>query len=446
MESKIALGMMSGTSIDGSVSTAIIETDGADYVKRLFTGEYRYEDSTGPRPIHHFSKAAEQAYRFALGNHSLAETVFPEAIREYFKRTFALTSDAEVDLELEKLSALFFRGDARPVTLKDVIDTSTNLHFLAAQTALLESGTNSADVSAVGFHGQTLYHDPFVQRVTVQVGDAQALADQLGIPVVFDFRTKDVQHGGQGAPLAPSYHRALMKSSGVQSAALLNLGGTANVTVIDATNDLMIGFDTGPANGLIDRYVKEKLGLALDLDSGLALRGRVADSVVEALLNRAILLKDGRNFLAIKPPKSLDIRDYTFDIPEFLDLSVEDGCATLNAFTAECVARSIDWIEDAGFSVPTTWVLCGGGAYSPHLRQQLFERISRRIGRSIILMSADAMGWSAQGMEAELFAYLAVRSIRGLPITFPGTTGVSEPLPGGQLFVPTDSTGDKETA
>jgi anhydro-N-acetylmuramic acid kinase len=198
----------------------------------------------------------------------------------------------------------------------------------------------------------------------------------------------------------------------------------------------MLGFDTGPANGLIDRYVKEKSGLALDRDSHLATKGVVSEGAVAALVARSIILKDGRNYLDIVPPKSLDIRDYTYAVPEFESLGVEDGCATLNAFTAECVALGTKWIAQAGFEVPTQWIMCGGGAYSPHLKAQLVERLHRRIPGGVTLVSADSVGWSAQGMEAELFAYLAVRSMKNLPITFPGTTGVSRSATGGKLFTP----------
>jgi anhydro-N-acetylmuramic acid kinase len=198
----------------------------------------------------------------------------------------------------------------------------------------------------------------------------------------------------------------------------------------------MLGFDTGPANGLIDRYVKEKLGLALDKDSHIAERGVVSEAAVAALVARSIILKDGRNYLEITPPKSLDIRDYIYTVPEFESLSVEDGCATLNAFTAECVALGAKWMTQAGFDIPTQWILCGGGTYSPHLKAQLIQRLNTRVPQGVNLVSADSVGWSAQGMEAELFAYLAVRCVKNLPITFPGTTGVAHPATGGRIFTP----------
>lgn len=429
-----SLGMMSGTSVDGSVSAAIIETDGADAVSRISTHEYRYEDESGGRPIHHLTKAAEVAYRRANGNHTRAGECYSDALTTYLSETVGVTG-AALDTTRRELCAQFLTNKTS-VNLSDVIERSTDVHIAAAKAALKESGIPATDISYIGYHGQTLYHDPLFNRVTVQVGEPQRLADELGIPVIFDFRSNDVALGGQGAPLAPVYHRALVRSAGRSAAAILNLGGTANITVVSATSENMLGFDTGPANGLIDRYVKEKAGLALDRDSHLATKGVVSEGAVAALVARSIILKDGRNYLDIVPPKSLDIRDYTYAVPEFESLSVEDGCATLNAFTAECVALGTKWMAQAGFEVPTHWIMCGGGAYSPHLKAQLVERLNRRIPGGVTLVSADSVGWSAQGMEAELFAYLAVRSAKNLPITFPGTTGVSRPATGGRLFLP----------
>lgn len=432
-----ALGMMSGTSIDGSVSAAIIETDGANSVQRLATAEYCYEADSGLRAIHHLTKAAEVAYRKAKGNAESADRAYSSALHEYIGSTFSLSGDSVVRKISELSNA--FSGNGRSVGMSDIVQRSTEVHIEAARRVLQQSNLTTSEIDYIGYHGQTLYHDPFFNRVTVQVGDAQELANALQIPVVFDFRSNDVTFGGQGAPLAPAYHRALVRCAGIDSAAILNLGGTANVTVVSSKTEDMLGFDTGPANGLIDRYVKEKADIALDKDSRLASRGKVSEAAVSALVERSIILKDGRNFLRIQPPKSLDIRDYSFDVPELRALSIEDGCATLNAFTAECVAVGVSWIEKAGFDVPEKWIVCGGGTYSPHLRSQLETRLISRIGRSVTLLSADEIGWSAQGMEAELFAYLAVRSVNQLPLTFPGTTGVKEPMKGGRVYLPKES-------
>lgn len=429
-----SLGMMSGTSVDGSVSAAIIDTDGEDAVTRIATCECRYEEEGGLRPVHHLVKAAEVAYRKAAGDHTRAAEGYQAALREYLAEVVGV-GDGSVETTLREIVEAFSPGSSS-VSLAQVVTRSTEVHLAAARAILKQTGISPKDISYVGYHGQTVYHDPFFNRVTVQVGEPELLAKELGIPVVYDFRSNDVASGGQGAPLAPVYHRALLRSSGISNAAVLNLGGTANVTVTSSTSDEMLGFDTGPANGLIDRYVKEKLGIALDKDSQLALRGTVSEKALKRLLSDAIILKDGRNFLEITPPKSLDIRDYTYAFPEFEALSVEDGCATLNAFTAECVACGVDWMRRLGFEPPRQWFGCGGGVFSPHLQEQLVQRLNSRVPEGVILRSADSVGWSAQGMEAELFAYLAVRSAKHLPITFPGTTGVKHAATGGRVVLP----------
>lgn len=430
----VSLGLMSGTSVDGAVSAAIIETDGEYQCTRLFCTEYTYEHRSGLRPIHHITKAAELAYRRAKGVHGIANALYAAALEEYVGTTFGIRDVDGVREKVRQLAVAFFDGVDKQPTLADVIARSAEVHAAAARAALERSGVSKQQVSYIGYHGQTLYHDPFVNKVTVQVGDPRHLVERLGISVVYDFRSNDVRHGGQGAPLAPVYHRALLRSNGVPAAVVLNLGGTANITVVSSSSDEMIGFDTGPANGLIDRYVKERADRACDENSVIAQSGTVSSAALEVLMNRAILLADGRNYLQIPPPKSLDIRDYSFNFSEFEQLSLADGCATLNAFTAECIVAGLGWIKQRGMAVPPIWAVCGGGAKSPHLCAQIQQRVSVHVGHPIELHPADRFGWSAEGMEAELCAYLAVRTARGLPITFPGTTGVSAPLCGGEVL------------
>jgi anhydro-N-acetylmuramic acid kinase len=430
----MALGLMSGTSVDGSVSAAIIKTDGEDQVTRVANYEHTYEDATGARPLHHLIKAAEIAYRDAAGNQAAAAAGYASALSRYMSALAAGSLGGGTG-GVDALVQSVLNGGVQ-ITLADVVERSTQAHIAAAMAILKKTGVQPSEISYIGYHGQTVYHDPFFNKVTIQIGDAQLFADQLRVPVVCDFRLNDLALGGQGAPLAPVYHRALLRSAGIRSAAFLNLGGTANLTVAGSSTDDLLGFDTGPANGLIDRYVKERLGLALDRDSKLANQGRVSEAALARLIEGAIVLKDGRNFLDLPPPKSLDIRDYTFSSAEFDALSVEDGCATLNAFTAECIARGVDWIRHLGLEVPTEWFTCGGGVFSPHLQAQILERLKSRIPDGLRIRSADTMGWSAQGMEAELFAYLAVRSVRKLPITFPTTTGVRQPATAGRTVMP----------
>ncbi len=432
VEPVLAIGMMSGTSVDGAIDTAAVVTDGDAYIERRLVKEYRYEKAEGLRPIHHLTKAAEIAFRLARGDMNLATQNYERALRKYAADTFPALNEIAIKAKIAELNDGFWGDSRKTPALRDIIAISSELHRAAAAQIIELLDKKPA---YIGYHGQTLYHAPF-DHISVQVGDAQILADSLEIPVVFNFRANDLLHHGQGAPLAPVYHRALVRAAGLESAAILNLGGTANVTITSSKSDRMIGFDTGPANGLLDKYVKEKTGSALDFDSHYASKGTVREKAVEALCKKAIILGSGKNYLDIKPPKSLDIRDYSYAVPEFTALPVEDGCATLNAFTAECVSRGLDWIQKEGLEIPEHWVLCGGGAKNIHLREQLCSRISKKAAKQIRLVSADQVGWSSQGMEAELFAFLAVRSQRGLPLTYPGTTGVKEPQCGGELFTP----------
>ncbi len=431
MDLKTSLGLMSGTSIDGSISVALIQTDGDRRIDRLGSFEYQYESGAGAalRSIHHLSKAAELAYRAAHGRYAEACAYYPQALERYFEETFTQDSEAE---RLERM-ALHEREFLRRVpgrdrvTLDAVIECSTVLHAEAVEAFLRDKGIKAAGVDLLGYHGQTLYHAPFA-GVTVQVGDAAYLARRIGIPVIYDFRSNDVAHGGQGAPLAPVYHRVLAQRAGLESVCVLNLGGSANITVISECDQVCTAFDTGPANGLIDKWVKERANQPFDAESQFANRGRVDPVALELLLRSAIMRPDGCNYLDLAAPKSLDIRDYHYNFPEVTKLSLEDGCATLNAFTAECIVRGLNLVP----IVPTRWVLCGGGIHNVHLCAQIRERVRQSFGVEIELLSADSLGWSSAAMEAELFAFLAVRSDYGLPITFPSTTGVSAPLSGGK--------------
>jgi anhydro-N-acetylmuramic acid kinase len=435
MKAVKSIGLMSGTSIDGSISAALISTDGENEVQRLASIEYAYElGHLNPlRPIHHVTKAAELAYRVAKGDHKNASSVYPAQLKRYLQETFSSLTNSEIDSKLLEISEAFLKVTPghSSVTLKAVIDKSTRLHVEAVEALLQQESIQRQEISFIGYHGQTLYHAPF-EQITVQVGDPKFIADRTGIPVVYDFRSNDIANGGQGAPLAPVYHRALAKQDNLHDIAVLNLGGTANISLVSATDQAPLAFDTGPANALIDRWVKERLNQPFDAESQLAFKGVVNQTTLDSLLKKAIILSDGRNYLDLTPPKSLDIRDYHYQTPEFLKLSVEDGCATLNAFTAECIALGLKYSA----KIPTLWVACGGGVKNPHLLKTIQRRVSELYGVTIEIRTADALGWSSAAMEAELIAFLAVRSARGLPITFPSTTGVTKPLTGGRLVTP----------
>jgi anhydro-N-acetylmuramic acid kinase len=273
----------------------------------------------------------------------------------------------------------------------------------------------AATVDVVGFHGQTVIHKP-ADRLTVQLGDGPALMERLGIPVVHDIRAADIAAGGQGAPVVPVYHRALAEAGKLPvPCAILNIGGVANVTWIGPEGALL-AFDTGPGNALLDDLMRARIGAEFDKDGEIAKRGVTDGAALEVLL--------ASGFFSEKPPKSLD-RNHFHDLAldAVAHLSTEDAASTLVDFTAETVARSVRHMAEA----PERWVVAGGGARNLAILAALRSRIG------VPVKTAEDMGWSIDALEAQAFAFLAVRSLRGLPNTYPSTTGVKEPMTGGVL-------------
>jgi anhydro-N-acetylmuramic acid kinase len=300
----------------------------------------------------------------------------------------------------------------------------------------------------IGFHGHTLWHDP-ANRVTVQIGDGALLAAMTGIPVVNDFRSRDVAQGGQGAPLAPACHAALVRGLpreggggdpvGEGGLAVLNLGGVGNVTWIPShlgagANQPPVAFDTGPGNALIDDWVGTRLGYPMDKDGALAARGTVDPVVLAALLDHP--------YFSRPAPKSLD-RD-AFSLEPLAGLSDADGAATLVAFTAESVARSLAWFPEG----PRRWLVCGGGRRNPVLMAALEKSLGAAMAeseaesegdsdrRAVTVAPVETVGWDGDALEAQAFGLLAVRSLRNLPLSWPTTTGCPEPTEGGVFWAP----------
>jgi anhydro-N-acetylmuramic acid kinase len=268
------------------------------------------------------------------------------------------------------------------------------------------------DIDLIGFHGHTILHDP-AQRRTWQIGDGALLAKLTGIDVVGDFRSADVAAGGEGAPFAPIFHAALSAKL-ERPLAVVNIGGVANVTWIGEGEGDLLAFDTGPGNAPIDDWVRVKTGEAADYDGALAASGKVDETQVQRFLQHP--------YFARRPPKSLDRDDFaSFTLG---NLSTEDGAATLTAITAAALAQGL-----AHFPAPPQRVLVtGGGRHNPVLMQMLAARLGRPVA------PVEAVGWEGDAIEAQAFAYLAVRARAGLPLSFPGTTGVPQPLTGGVLF------------
>ena len=362
-----AIGTMSGTSFDG-VDVALIETDG-ETVTRLGPVGYR---------------------------------AYPSEERLLLQQAFAAAASLT-----ERM--------ARPAPLREAESLVTGAHFQAIEAFLREHGVARETVDVVGFHGQTVLHRPEA-RLTVQIGDGPKLARELRIPVVYDLRAADVAAGGEGAPLVPAFHRALARDlKEPHPIAVLNVGGVANVTFLDADAD-PIAFDTGPGNAPIDEIVLARTGKRFDRDGTLASQGKVqADAVTKALADP---------FFAKKPPKSIDrARFARLDLEA---LPLEDAVATATAIVAGSIARAVEHLPRP----PVTWIVAGGGARNRSLMKMLRDRV----GASVQV--AEAVGWSSDGLEAQAFAYLAVRSLKGLPLTFPTTTGVAQPMTGGVLAQP----------
>jgi anhydro-N-acetylmuramic acid kinase len=368
--SVLTIGLMSGTSQDG-VDIALVDTDG--------------------EKISHFGATA---------------------CRPYTKDERTLLRSATA------AAANLTERKARPGIVAAAEELVNDAHAEAVQSFLGTNGLRPGDLAAVGFHGQTLLHRP-ERGLTVQIGNGEVLAKRLGIPVVYDFRAADVAAGGQGAPLAPIFHQALVRRLGREApVAVLNVGGVANVTFIDG--EQLIACDTGPGNALLDDFLRLQTGQPLDIDGRHAAAGKVNEEMIARLMQHP--------FFALPPPKSLDRNDFRQWTGDALDgIGVEDGAATLTALTAASVARVISLLPRA----PKSWIVAGGGARNPTLMRMLAERLA-----PAQVEAAHAAGWSADSLEAQAFAYLAIRTLRGLPISFPGTTGAPRPLTGGVLVRP----------
>ena len=408
----LSIGLMSGTSMDG-IDAALIETNGKSQIKEFGGVSLNYNAD-----FKILLKSAELAVRTCNGNLAEAKIYYPQAIEAYLTK------------ELKKTDFAQFKG----FTFDQVVEQSTNLHAEVVNNLLKKLNYNAKDIDIIGYHGQTLFHRPS-EGITIQIGDGQLLAKKTNIKVINDFRSNDVKAGGQGAPFAPLYHLALAIRDNKYPIAIVNCGGIANVTFItgETYNDIL-GFDTGPGNGLIDRLVKQKTNNTefMDQDGKYGKLGQVNLEILKLLFQKGVLQQQN-NFFDINPPKSLDIDDLKL-IEELKDISLPDACATLAAFTAESIAKSIDYLPKE--VVPINWVLAGGGWNNPVILDQLTISLHNKIKSPLNIHLADAINWNSKYMEAQIFAYLAVRSLLDLPISVPTTTKVPKPLSGGRLYTP----------
>lgn len=359
-----AIGLMSGTSMDG-IDVAMIESDGE---ARIMFGQTAY------RP---YTDVERAVLRDAVA-----------AARELRDR------------------------HVRPGVLADAERLVTAAHIEAVQALLDRTGEPPSAIDVIGFHGQTVLHRP-EQHLTIQIGDGSELARSFGRRVVHDLRARDVAAGGQGAPLVPIYHAALVRNAGLdEPVAVANLGGVGNVTIVDG--EMITAFDTGPANAMVDDLVQDRLGVSFDEDGAIAAGGHIDREALDQLLDHP--------FFALPAPKSLDRNAFSADAVHHL--STEDAAATLLAFSAQTMADALN-----PYNVRRL-IATGGGA-----RNRTLISMLRAALHCPVETGADH-GWQSDFIEAQAFAYLAVRRLRELPGTFPTTTGAPEPMLAGEIAVP----------
>ncbi|MFD1326590.1 anhydro-N-acetylmuramic acid kinase [Mycoplana ramosa] len=369
---RTAIGLMSGTSMDG-IDVALLRTDGEVRVVRGPSMDIAYDPS--------------------------------------FRR--------RLQAALETAKAIEKREE-RPGDLAEVERELTLRHAAAVQAFLHENNMAPADIDVVGFHGQTVLHRPR-QALTVQLGDGALLARETGIPVVFDMRANDMVHGGQGAPLIPAYHAALARNLPADCAlptVFVNIGGISNLTYVGADGRI-VAFDSGPGNTLIDQWVEAHAGVPFDQGGMIASEGRILPDLVARYLSNPFFVSDER--------RSLDRNDFT--PPAGSEATLEDGARSLARVTAAAILKSAGHLPQG----PKTYVVCGGGRLNRAIMGDLAELAG---ATGAVVMTAETVGLNGDSMEAEAWAYLAVRSLEGLPLTFPGTTGVRMPVTGGVLSTP----------
>lgn len=310
--------------------------------------------------------------------------------------------------------------DERPGNLSEAEERITSLHVDAVKVFLSQNQIAAEEVDVLGFHGQTVLHRPD-EALTVQLGDGAKLATETGIVTVYDMRANDMEFSGQGAPLVPIYHKALSQNLSEEFAALtpvvfVNIGGISNITYV---GEELIAFDAGPGNALIDQWVQAQVGISHDQGGMIAAEGKIDQMLVDRYITDPFFEKP--------VPKSLDRND--FQLEQFESASIETVARSLARVTAESILKSAKHLPDC----PKLWIICGGGRHNPHIMNDL-QALAEEAGSKAI--KSEEAGFDGDAMESEAWAYLAVRSLRELPLTYPLTTGCTKPVTGGKLILP----------
>jgi len=369
------IGLMSGTSADG-VDAALLRTDGRGVAEPIASASMPYADG----------------------------------------------------LRASILGAMKGEGDRHAIAQE-----LTEIHRDAVEAVIAASGISRAQIALIGFHGQTILHRP-EEGFSLQIGAPQWLADITGIPVVFDFRSNDIAHGGQGAPLVPLYHAALSESL-EKPLMVINIGGVSNYTWIGADAALEAA-DCGPGNALLDDWMGMHVGARCDVDGAAARRGIVHEATVKEFLRNSFFVQNrarslDRNAFTLEsffPVSPLDPQEriYRWEAEKKI-ATMQDGAATLTAITAAAIGWSVRAVPE----IPKRLLVTGGGRHNPVLMRMIKER------SGLTVEPVEAVGWNGDMLEAEAFAYLAARSVQGLPLSLPSTTGVREPVTGGVIYRPT---------
>lgn len=352
------IGMMSGTSMDGIDSTLVL-TNGIDIERTGISASRKYSDET----------------------------------------TSLLIKAIINPMDYEKN--------------KQLSDLITMDHYFTVRELLKKT---SIKPILIGFHGQTILHNPS-KKISLQIGNPKLLSRLTKTDVIFNFRQNDMLHNGQGAPLAPIYHRAIMIEKKLKTpCCIVNIGGVSNLTYWD--KNVLIGFDCGPGNGLLDMLVQEELKINFDKFGRIASKGKVSKIFLEDFMKN--------KYFKTKYPKSLDRKSFQKAYNKIKDseLSVEDKLATFTQITVESIKKSLILLPKK----PKYILVCGGGQYNKFLMNKLSSSIN------CIVQTAEEIKLKANLIESELVAFLSARSLSNFPLTFPLTTGVTIPVSGGELF------------
>jgi len=358
----IAIGLMSGTSMDG-VDVALVKTDGLKNfeVKNFMT--FYYSDE----------------------------------IRKLLQRSIQLK-----------------------VNIRNLSDVITNFHINSVKLLIKKYGLSLQNIDVIGFHGQTIVHHP-AEGWTWQLGSGQEMSNELNIPVISNFRYRDVCLGGEGAPLVAIWHKALASSIINQKypCIFLNVGGVSNITYLKDHNHVTYCFDIGLGNGPIDHISQQYFSKKFDYDGNISLSGNINYSVLKDILKHQWFNK--------KPPKSLDKNEFNKFIFSSLEgVAAKDKLATLSKLVALCLKRSVNFLN----LKPKCIYVCGGGRNNEAIMRGLKEEFGS------IILKVEEKNWNGDAIEAQAFAYLAVRSLKNLPLTINNLTGLSRDVSGGVLSLP----------